>query len=557
MKTWLQSRRFFMQIITLTVTFLLILCILFVAVLYAHSRRNTEETIFRTELERNTELLRQSDIHLGQLTTVGVSFINLTVPYASLHSSSTPWTRNLFDAMLQSHINTNHYISAIDVTIDKISLDPSVIPHERYLGNFYYFEMHAPAETEWPYYFDLTSKKDFQGNQVTLTLDGYLLSKQIFTFESQGRMDYLLTPGGTVILTNQKNAFFLNIEDLLPGIDLSEASGSRQAISTYKDYYYVLSEPDKYDFRILTLVPQGVYSSLYTSITLQTLMMSGFLFLVAIFISLFLTARFYRPIKMTIEQLQTYIPDNLHEYENEIVYIQQSIAKYAIKEKTVLAAMLDNLSNIQNAQTAVLQYQINSHFLFNTLENIKSLSVSKLGMNNEIESSIILLNMIIREGLFQKKIIVPLSQELELAKSYLKLMLMRFPDIQVQWTVDESMLAYQVFKFSLQPVLENCFAHAFRARLDRQKIILIDIRQTSDGFSIFVRDNGRGMDDNTIQKMEQFLNNPPENDSASHVGLLNIHRRITDTFGHNYGVRISGASPGFSVEIRYPLIPPI
>lgn len=557
MKTWLQSRRFFIQIITLTISFLLILCILFVSILYVNSKNATANTIFKTELERNTERVRQSDIYFGQLITIGTSFINLTIPYDSLITAEPIWTRTLFDAMLQSHINTNRYISAIDVEISGISLYPSQISHEKDLGNFYIFEMHAPSETQWPYYFDLTSKKDIPNNQITLTLDGYLLSKQIFTYESQERMEYLLTPDDTVLLTNQKQAFFQNIEDLLPGIDLSESPESKQTLGTYENYYYVLSEPDKYQFRILSLVPQSFYSSQYTTITLQTLLMSGCLFLVAILISFFLTTRFYRPIKKTIELLQTYIPDNLHEYENEIVYIQQNIAKYAIKEKTVVATMLENLSRIQNAQTAVLQYQINSHFLFNTLENVKALSISKLGMSNEIESSIILLNTIIKEGVFQKKIIVSLSHELHLAECYLKLMLLRFPDVDVQWSVDETLYPYQLFKFSLQPVLENCFAHAFKARLNRKKSIQISICQNRDGFSIIVRDNGRGMDEESLQNMEQSLNDSTESGSSSHVGIRNIHERITDTFGQDYGIRIKAASPGTIVEIRYPLIPPI
>ena len=107
MKTWLQSRRFFIQIITLTISILLILCILFVSILYVNSKKATANTIFKTELERNTERVRQSDIYFGQLITIGTSFINLTIPYDSLITAEPIWTRTLFDAMLQSHINTN------------------------------------------------------------------------------------------------------------------------------------------------------------------------------------------------------------------------------------------------------------------------------------------------------------------------------------------------------------------------------------------------------------------------------------------------------------------
>ena len=210
-------------------------------------------------------------------------------------------------------------------------------------------------------------------------------------------------------------------------------------------------------------------------------------------------------------------------------------------------------SVLQVAQSAVLQHQINHHFLFNTLENIKAISVSELGIGNEIEDSIIQLNNIIHEGIYQKNAFVPLSQELHLAKSYLSLMQMRFPDVDAHWDVDDALLECMVYKFSIQPILENCFAHAFTAPGQKDKCIHIQITQHDGILCTCIRDNGRGMDKAEIRHLTQMLSGDHEPEATSHVGIYNVHQRITGVFGNQYGIRITNASPGTTVEIRYPV----
>lgn len=544
MKSWLRSRRFFMQTLTLTVSLLLVLCIFFVAVLYTNSDRSTTEAIFRAETERNAELLRQTDTNLQQIIATGYSYVVLNVPYGELTNNT--YARMTLNSMLSSHKSANSYISNIDIEVLGAPLFPSTVPHERSLGEFYIYEIFCPEETVWPYSFDLISKDKLYPNRITLTLDGYFLSRQIFSEPSDGRAEYLLLPDGTVLLSNQKAAYFQNIRECLPGIILEETDIAQQELGIYSDCYYVLSVPDKYGFRILSLIPQALYESQHETIIMQTILMSAALFLVAILVSLFLVARFYRPIKKTVDMLQTYIPDDLHEYENEIAYIHQNITRLNRPEG-------ESLTQIQKAQTAVLQYQINSHFLFNTLENIKALSISELGMENEIESSIMLLNTIIREGVFQKNIFVPLSHELHLSKCYMELMLLRFPDVEITWDVDERLSQCQVFKFSLQPVLENCFAHAFRGSNNAAKQITVRVQKNTQDFSIFVIDNGTGIKAEVARHIEQMLLAPDETENAGHVGIHNIHKRITDTFGSNYGIRFTSNSSGTVMELRYPI----
>lgn len=553
MKTWLKSRRFFTQVLCLTLSLLLILCTLFTVLLHVNARNTAEESFFQLEYERNSDLLRQSGIHWQQLISMTSSFSSLNIPYDELSVSTNYWARSILGEMIRSHLNANSYVQNLDVTIKQFSSSPSKIAHDKYLDKLYMFDIYVPDNTDWPYNMDLEYVHGEQSNKVTITLSAYYLSKQIFTNNSKERLDYLISPNHTVLLTNHQQAFFKNIDEFIPNIDLSSNSSSAEDIQTYKDYYYTLSDADKYGFQVLSLVPKSMYSNQYTSIQLHTILMAGVLFFVAFLIALFLTVRFYRPVKKTVDLLQTYIPGNLHEYENEISFIQQHITKYIAKENHRDSIMSQSFSRIQSAHTAVLQHQINSHFLFNTLESIKSISVTELGIDNEIESSILMLSKIIHEGVFQKNLVVTLSHELYLSRCYLELMMLRYPDVQVHWDVDEQLSQCQVLKFTLQPILENCFTHAFRNYAVCQKLIHIRVQAIDGNLSVRIQDNGKGITPDSLPSIQKTLYSPEEEYDAAHVGIRNVHQRIVDVFGKDYGIRISDACPGTLMEILYPI----
>ena len=344
-----------------------------------------------------------------------------------------------------------------------------------------------------------------------------------------------------------------NIHELYPGI-LSTLSGNEDGqLAEYGNYYCILSDVDRYGFRVLSLIPRQQYAYQYNELLLQSLLFAIAFLLITLCISVFMINKFYSPIKNVILLLNTYIPDDLQEYQNEIVYIRNSITKYMSKEQEDISSLQQTLAQLHSAQSAVLQHQINNHFLFNTLENIKAISVTELGKGNEVEDSIILLNTIIREGILQKTSIVPLSQELHLADSYLELMRLRFPDVESSLTADPALTECSVFKFSLQPILENCFSHAFKGDTGRRKTILVSVRREDNLLLISVRDNGFGMEEKALEELNHLLQSDSEPDEPHHVGIRNVHKRITNVYGDKYGITVESTSPGTTVTICYPI----
>ena len=241
----------------------------------------------------------------------------------------------------------------------------------------------------------------------------------------------------------------------------------------------------------------------------------------------------------------------LQNYEDELSFITSSIQQYGQLIEQGSPSVLQRLTKLQEKQVAVQQYQIRTHFLFNALESIKVMFIEEIGSGNEIESSIVLLNEMISQSM-EMAFIIPLSSEIRITRDYLGLMAIRFPGIQVSWSLDDSLLACRVFKFSMQPILENCYKHAFvRGAQDRR----IDVSVFSRGRDLILRiaDNGCGVDPRVLQRLNAMLRAGRMDDYEGHIGLFNVQSRIQLLFGSEYGVFFLPAEQGSCVEIRYPL----
>ena len=104
----------------------------------------------------------------------------------------------------------------------------------------------------------------------------------------------------------------------------------------------------------------------------------------------------------------------------------------------------------------------------------------------------------------------------------------------------------------MQPILENCYKHAFVRGAPEKRI---DVSVFSRGHDLIMRiaDNGCGVDPAVLQRLNATLRAGRMDDYEGHIGLFNVHSRIQLLFGCDYGVFFLPAEKGACVEIRYPL----
>lgn len=547
-------RFFLMNIFAITFGVMLMLCIVCVSALYRNLQNSTDTFLYKEEMDYISKLMQQSEMVFERLSTAAYSFYNVDFP-----TLLNPNQKSQMGAqMIEFQRFSNQYITNIQWNVGNWSISPTEISHDVYLGKIKLFHLYIEEDISWPYCFDMVSVRVPAYDSVVFTISAYQLSKQIFLTESKERMDYLVNEEGVILLSNNRGAYFQRIEEIYPGIFSDTSSDSSESFTTYGDYYVTTSEINKYGFRILSMVHTDYYNNHYEAMHLYVLGMCGILCGLALLLSVFLAFRFYRPINEMVHLLQVYTHEDLAEYKNEITFIRQSLSEFANRKEKIQDQLSVTLRELQDNQAVVLQNQINSHFLFNTMENIKAISIVELGMDNDVENAIMLLNSIIREGVYQKTTFVFLDRELYLARCYLELMQLRFPEVKTRWYIDETLQRYRVLKLLMQPVLENCFSHAFREGCEREALIQISVFKKDNCLMIRIRDNGHGMDEKALKQIQQRLASPDgmggTSDSSSHVGIWNVNKRIQNAFGSQYGLTVIGTPPGITVEICHPLL---
>jgi len=191
------------------------------------------------------------------------------------------------------------------------------------------------------------------------------------------------------------------------------------------------------------------------------------------------------------------------------------------------------------AELKALQSQINSHFLYNTLNSIKWMAL--IAKQDSIANAIISLVKILEYSSKNLEKIVPISEEIDFTKNYVHIQQMRSGDhIKVEFDIDEELFEYMILKLTLQPIIENAFLHAFNDK-DEGKIIIKG--SISDEYITFeIIDNGSGMEVKQLDKM-------------TCMGMENVNTRIQLNFGEKYGLKIySEPGEGTHVKILLPII---
>lgn len=109
-----------------------------------------------------------------------------------------------------------------------------------------------------------------------------------------------------------------------------------------------------------------------------------------------------------------------------------------------------------------------------------------------------------------------------------------------------------VIHFSLQPLIENAFIHGLE-RITGQGLLEVSAAKTGDELMISIRDNGVGMDEETLLALQHRLSQPSDTLDQEHIGIKNVHDRIQFYYGESYGIEVqSHIGTGTTITVRMP-----
>lgn len=194
-----------------------------------------------------------------------------------------------------------------------------------------------------------------------------------------------------------------------------------------------------------------------------------------------------------------------------------------------------------DAQLKMLHYQINPHFLFNTLNAISTLVLEK--RNAQAENMLLKLAGFLRYSLDRQPTeLAVLSAELEAQRKYLEIEQTRFDDkLKVTFDVEPGLEHARLPSLILQPILENAIKYAITPRTEGGAIVLT-ARRDGDMLRIAVEDDGPGLPAPSTARRRRG------------VGLVNARERLELIYGGRGGLSASNREPnGCRVDIWLPL----
>jgi sensor histidine kinase YesM len=226
--------------------------------------------------------------------------------------------------------------------------------------------------------------------------------------------------------------------------------------------------------------------------------------------------------------------------------IAWSALYYSINFFILLEEQSDRLlrleSQASNAQLAMLRYQLNPHFLFNTLNSISTLVLLK--QTERANAMLSRLSSFLRYTLVNESTgTVSLAQEVETLKLYLEIEKMRFEErLRPHFHIDKDVMDAQLPSLLLQPLIENGIKYAVTPQEDGADIS-VEARRQADRVIITVLDTGPGTDALYNVRAEQ----------STGVGLANIRDRLAQAYGDNHRFETqTDINGGFRVFIDIP-----
>ena len=276
--------------------------------------------------------------------------------------------------------------------------------------------------------------------------------------------------------------------------------------------------------------------------------------LASLIVAYLITVLTYRPMRKIINVINN---PKLHWNEkeatkqsNELLYITSSILAdrgEAEADEETSEELEERIRALRQAQFRALQFQIDPHFLYNTLETIKWSAVEEMGLGNKVSKMLTKVARLYRLGLENDDVIVTLKEELEFLKLYIEIVRIRFGDsILFHWDIDEGLQDCNIIKMCLQPIVENAIQHGLRPK-NYLGNITISARYQDECLRICVANDGEDLSDKEMDTLNKTLKTG-SGFEESKVGLRNVNERIKLVYGKEYGVSVSRSQVGTDPE---------
>jgi two-component system, sensor histidine kinase YesM len=296
-----------------------------------------------------------------------------------------------------------------------------------------------------------------------------------------------------------------------------------------------------------------------SNIRYYSMLIAGLTVLLAIAAAVFFASSIARPVINLQSLMKQVEAGNLSirfrgEQQDEIGHLGKSFNTMIEQLQKLIDLVYQEQKSKREAEVKILQAQIKPHFLYNTLDTIQWMAHERHA--GDIVQLVGAITKLFRIGLSHGKELIPITDEVEHARSYLIIQKARYEEkFDYQIEVDPAISEYKVLKLTIQPLVENAIYHGVKERRGKGNIT-VKVESREGLLLIQVTDDGVGMTEEKLAEVRSMLcsANGSNHDHAG-FALFNVHERIQLSFGPEYGVQVfSEYGKGTTIGVTHPLV---
>lgn len=346
---------------------------------------------------------------------------------------------------------------------------------------------------------------------------------------------YILNAQGSIFSSSRRDT----VGEAFPqitGVNMAQLSGEDGYLRHDGSIYVYKAHPQR-GFILVERVGEDAIMSGMRAILTSILYVALISLVLCVLLGTWMARSFTSPLYRLIDRIQ---PENAGggsgaAHRNELAILSDSYDRIVNRLDTLIAEYYEEQRKKKEAEIRALEFQINPHFLYNTLSTIIWLIEAE-----EDKSAIRItkeLAAFFRISISKSHENIPISEELKHVMLYTDIQSTRYEGIDFHVSVPDALRDFYTPKLVLQPLVENSIIHALQTNPDRTCRIEIRAYETPDAIVLEVCDDGKNITEDTIDDMNTFLHSRGTQRGKTYgIGISNVHDRIVMRYGEGYGL---------------------
>lgn len=233
--------------------------------------------------------------------------------------------------------------------------------------------------------------------------------------------------------------------------------------------------------------------------------------------------------------------------KNELGQLGLSFNKMIAKIQDLIHRVAEKEAEKKKAEIRALRYQINPHFLYNTLNSIRWMA--KLGKTQDVANAVTTLVYLLEASIERKGLFVPLGEEIDLLNKYMVIQQYRYNN-QLTLRIDcpEHLKPIPIPRMLLQPIVENSIFHGIAPK-EKPGVIHIEIKEDDSNLHVFIKDDGIGIPHEKLFNLLKTKENESGTRGMTRIGLSHVNQTLKLYYGPDSGVSVN-SSPGEGTVVK-------